>query len=1529
MRQIVKNFFGKAVISILAIAMTVLAAWMFDGEASVAYALEDNYYFVEPTENGVEITENMTAPKPTTEGKETYIFAGYFAEETCETPITETTSEKVYKKFVPAEIMSVKAQVTKGTKIDSDKTDMRLVTTVDGLDYKEVGFDVYFNGATTPVNAKTTTVYNRIVAADNGNAFGYSPEAFNADSDYFTTVNLVNIANKNFDKTFFIKPYWKTLDGTKVYGMSRITRVSDSYNGIVNIPVRLYTDNIVNAGLFNVDFSEYANILEYKGYDNGDVFASVEVANNTENAIVTVTTPTQVSGADSMVANLRFQVKVGQIVPSNMTFAVTGDFGTAIASVEHKVFSVVYQGIADTSWYDEFKDETRFVITTPADLYGLAELVNSGRDTFKGDEIILGVDIVINDGNAFLNEDGSAGFTRTDGKTAYTWNPIGRWIEGTAQYTFDGTFNGNGNTISGIYAVDSTKGVAEGTYYGLFGATSSSSKLENFELVNSAFVSEDGNGHNGTTALLGSIVGQLSGDLKNVRSSAYVVSINGIQVGGLVGRIQPSGAIADIENCWFDGAIYTEFDIQKTVEVGGLAGTVFNKGTVNIRNCHNTGTITCAYNATGSKAAGVAGFVGKMADGTSIKLNIKNSMNNGPISVYTTTDGGTTKTAYKSGVAGYLYNENYGSEGTGVYIVDNKEISVGGTPNVTLENCITTKTSCSDSFKRTYKNSGQDFNGDGTNDTVYPMSISTNCQNDKENTYYEGITNRKDGASRLGVYTEYAADQSLAWVIREKGIPQLKYFCDEWIDLGWYDNNEYVIYTAEELYGFSVISATDDFSGDTIHLGADVKMNEGMASVWVNGNVYPNRNFTPIGKGKVFAGTFDGSYDGTIHSISGLYINDQSGKQGVGLFGQAKGRIQNLKLENSCIFNNKGQNNVGSIVGYFDGGALNNVYSNAYVVSNAGSSSQATGGMVGIFSGSANTISKCWFDGEVTSNGKYTGGIVGFVYQNAKTIDNCLNTGAVASTCTTVGSVGTGGIVGLLDAASVDHYIKNSINMGEVSSQKTGAGLELGAVIGDVKDPLILQNVYTTEPTGGTLPGIGETVEDTSTTNVTESTIDGTIDITGRPMVLATEDLTGENAYIYTDLDFGSIWGAVEDGTIVLRELYDGTVMTGLAKYQKYSTDWYCNHATYDKTLTDATATYTVQNVADFYGMSKLVNDGMTTFESKTVQLQQDTEYDLNAGWTVTVANGKVTTEGTANKWTPIGIKDTNHPFKGTFDGKNNVIQGVYVNASTKHNGLFGYAESSSSIQNFTLGNSYFNVTNENVGSIVGATLGDLQDIYVKENVAVCNKSGNTGGLIGLWQGNTTKTISNCWFDGTVYSSGVSIGGMVGRVWSGVKTLENCLFTGQVYNTSTSDAFCGGLLGIACGDSTTSPSVYLRNCVGTGSVDVKSGAAVGSLVGRSITSKYDTNPNKVVIHIENVYTTNNLTSTVEILTNDAMNGFGNMSCQYATIDGEPIVLAAADLSSADLDFENTWVSTSDGVQLKSFAQVAGTNLAEY
>ena len=97
-----------------------------------------------------------------------------------------------------------------------------------------------------------------------------------------------------------------------------------------------------------------------------------------------------------------------------------------------------YNGTPTTAWYGD-GSATTFTLSSASDLYGLAMIVNEGRDTFSGDVITLDTDIVINGGDL---KDPSF-----DTSSVFAWEPIGK--DGT--YKFSGTFNGNGHVISGLF----------------------------------------------------------------------------------------------------------------------------------------------------------------------------------------------------------------------------------------------------------------------------------------------------------------------------------------------------------------------------------------------------------------------------------------------------------------------------------------------------------------------------------------------------------------------------------------------------------------------------------------------------------------------------------------------------------------------------------------------------------------------------------------------------------------------------------------------------------------------------------------------------------------------------------------------------------------------------------------------------------------------------------------------------------------------------------------------------------------------
>ena len=117
----------------------------------------------------------------------------------------------------------------------------------------------------------------------------------------------------------------------------------------------------------------------------------------------------------------------------------------------------VWDGTADTSWYDPSNPLTEYEISTAEQLAGLAELV-SGSTTFDGVAFTLTKNIDLYCEDTTANADGDP----------LTFRPIG---DHSKNGTFEGIFNGNDKTIFNIYQNGWDLGYEWGAYgsYGLFG----------------------------------------------------------------------------------------------------------------------------------------------------------------------------------------------------------------------------------------------------------------------------------------------------------------------------------------------------------------------------------------------------------------------------------------------------------------------------------------------------------------------------------------------------------------------------------------------------------------------------------------------------------------------------------------------------------------------------------------------------------------------------------------------------------------------------------------------------------------------------------------------------------------------------------------------------------------------------------------------------------------------------------------------------------------------------------------------------
>ena len=248
-----------------------------------------------------------------------------------------------------------------------------------------------------------------------------------------------------------------------------------------------------------------------------------------------------------------------------------------------------------------------YQISDAADLKAFAEKVNKVKE--YGANAVLTGNICMNaygEGESVLKSDGTL---NGDGTKFSQWTPIG-----TEQKPFNGTFDGKGFAISGLFFNN------EVDYVGLFGHISNPGVVQNVGVVDSYF---DGANN------VGGVVGYCDGcEVTNVHISESVVK-GTHEVGGVVGYCDYHSSINNS---------YNAGTVSGGSHVGGVVGYNYN------------GSVSESYNAGsvigGDGFDGVGGIVGY----NYYYGSINNSYNTGVVS------GGKYSYAI-GGVAGYNIND--------------------------------------------------------------------------------------------------------------------------------------------------------------------------------------------------------------------------------------------------------------------------------------------------------------------------------------------------------------------------------------------------------------------------------------------------------------------------------------------------------------------------------------------------------------------------------------------------------------------------------------------------------------------------------------------------------------------------------------------------------------------------------------------------------------------------------------------------------------------------------------------------------
>lgn len=294
--------------------------------------------------------EKNTAPE-----LENYVFAGWYEDAEYTVPIeSDVTSGNAWAKYVEEDVLAVKAQVkTNAFDENTTETSLRLLTTVDSLQYSKVAFYVEKKQEDGSYGTKINTaskdgnngrkVYRQLYAiGSTGEKYECKPSIFSWMSEYFKAFVLNEIPKVGYDTLIRVTPYVITLDGTEVLGQTRELCVNDykfganaskavsvdflgaetmpitGYHGpslLTNADTKLFPNNvsdqyfkmIADAGVnviigSNLDYKSYPNLVK-KALQLGEKYGIAIFVKDTE--LLAMATATEVADRVANYANYK------------------------------------------------------------------------------------------------------------------------------------------------------------------------------------------------------------------------------------------------------------------------------------------------------------------------------------------------------------------------------------------------------------------------------------------------------------------------------------------------------------------------------------------------------------------------------------------------------------------------------------------------------------------------------------------------------------------------------------------------------------------------------------------------------------------------------------------------------------------------------------------------------------------------------------------------------------------------------------------------------------------------------------------------------------------------------------------------------------------------------------------------------------------------------------------------------------------------------------------------------------------------
>lgn len=944
--------------------------------------------------------------------------------------------------------------------VTADKVDgkyiLRFVSTVDSLNYKNVGFDItYPDQSTETITMKRvfSKIDSSIGEMDNGeeDVFGFSPSLISSKSKYFMTTKIVvNDEAGDYTATAFCT----TKDGTKVTGATKVVSLSDLQGKTVNVTVPVaFAENATLTATYGDKTAASATLVKA---GEGFSIVRIQLADNAEAASLKSVTKFTVSDGTTSKDVLYRNYKTTHKNPAtNVEANNSTDY------------------LYDTSWYDVNKDASEFVLATSADLYGFAVLVNNGN-TFAGKTVKLISDVTLNDGKVVKATATEAPtWVKDEGAPVYNWPIIGG---AAADKSFAGTFDGCGNTVSGMYKLGGSSG--------FFGNVTGTVTIKNLQLVN-------GYSYSGSYTH-GGLISTCKTESKTTIENVYVdvtTNSDGRYFAGFVATAETKATIS-LDKCWYAGEIYSRRSAGASepseIAAAFVAYHGSNDNTIKITNSINTGNFVINGGNYGS-------FIGYTGGGSKTYViqncvdlgtaTLKLATTNAGILIGATGNGTLTiSNVYVSDITGRLASF-YGKEGE----LEKNETNVKKVAVSSLKNLSASEIKA-----------------------FFPMLSSEATS---------PWTTASDGTLVLKVFKDWlypTAPVEDEWVDEpepETAVP----------DTSWYSDSatEFTLTKRAQFYGFAkLVNEGKTFAGKTVKLGKDITLNDNIdVNAWKT--TAPENNWTPIGTS---TNKFAGIFDGQGYTISGLYLNASA--EGAGLFGWTDGpsELKNFKLKDSLMMNS--EPSLG-IVGKAVIVKMENIYTNAVYISTATDRADAAG-----FVGTIARIDpedhdvihtkfiNCWFDGtiEIPNSGRKAGGFLSGMASAASVgFYNCLSTGTIS------GGYHLGGFFGAKDIYARCE-IHNSLSLVTINSNPTNTAKEgfYGAFFGDHGASTYNSKMYNSYSTVNKNVGSGKSDFNAATYTKTLDELKTTDVLTLFPL------LEGETA---------SPWEAVSGSTPVLKGL--------------------------------------------------------------------------------------------------------------------------------------------------------------------------------------------------------------------------------------------------------------------------------------------------------------------------------------------------------------------------------------------------------